>query len=245
MLKILLLTIALVCIVAYIYIRWQKKHALNIERPFSTPLHAKNTIIVFDIHGVLFHHNYPLMIRKSLYNGALFRVLPHVLNKNFLKDFFSMVRRNALAEEYIIGLASRHAKIAPFIPLGIDIANAQKANEPVIAIVKELKKRGYQLHILSNIGSIIFEDLRAKNPDIFALFDEIKVAKAEEGYLGKPHRMMFNNYQIQLNKENKFIIFIDDKSKNIKAARAQTMVSIYVCCTYHLYKKLYMMGFIF
>lgn len=244
MIKIVFFIIVPSTIGYYLYRRWYAKHLLFIERLATAPLRPKNTIVVFDIHGVLFKHNYQAMLKKAFHGGAFFKLIPHTLSIRFIKDFLSLVFRNALAEEFIIGLAGRHPGIKQFIPLGIEIANSQTINEPVIALAQELKDRGYQLHILSNIGSVIFEDLYKKHPTIFSLFDGIKVANAQELYLGKPNRKMFNNYQIQLNKENKLIVFIDDKTRNIKAARAQTMISVYACCNYHLYKKLQLLGLI-
>jgi HAD superfamily hydrolase (TIGR01509 family) len=113
---------------------------------------------------------------------------------------------------------------------------------PVWNIVHALKAQGYTLHILSNIGHTIFEDLRKKQPEIFAAFDEFKVVTAQDGYVGKPRPAFFQHYLAAHNPTGKQVIFIDDKPKNTKAAAHHGMHAIFFCCAQHVQEKLNMLG---
>lgn len=74
------------------------------------------------------------------------------------------------------------------------------------------------MHILSNIGEKTFAQLRTLYPDIFSYFDGIRIVTAQDNYISKPDPAMFHDYQTTLNHDNKHVVFIDDKRKNIAAA---------------------------
>lgn len=202
----------------------------------------ENTIIVFDIHGVLFHHHYASMLKQFARTGLFFKVIPHLFNVHLIKTALRLVYTNAVPEAYMVGLATQFPYLKPYSSVSITIANTQIPQFSVWNIVRNLKKQGYTLHILSNIGPITFEDLRSKYPEIFSEFDAVKVASAQENYQGKPHPVIFKKYFAQHNSADKQVIFIDDKPKNIKASLQYNMAPIFFCCSTHLQQKLNLLG---
>lgn len=87
-------------------------------------------------------------------------------------------------------------------------------NNDLIDIIKELKKKGYKIALLSN-NSI---ELRQKliNDEIIDLFDEI-VISAEVGYQ-KPQPEIFNILFKKLEVKSSEVIFIDDTLKSLEGA---------------------------
>jgi beta-phosphoglucomutase-like phosphatase (HAD superfamily) len=207
-----------------------------------TKLAPQNSIIVFDIHGVLFTHHYTNMLKQIARHGFSFTLLRCALNPRLITHSLRLVAKQSVPEAYIVGLAEKFKCLQPFVPLGITIANTQIPNLAVWHLVHELKKNGYELHILSNIGQTIFEDLRTKYPEIFSAFSAVKVANPQEQYIGKPNPLIFNTYLTTYNPTNKQIIFIDDKPKNIKAAEKNGMMGVYFCCPSHVRSKFEYLG---
>lgn len=205
-------------------------------------LNPENTIIVFDIHGVLFKHDYWKMFTSVVRTGYLWHFTRHLLKPAFIKDIIKLMRKGSVAEEYLIGLVSAYPDLKPFASTGVHTANLQKPNKTIITMVKELKKQGYELHILSNIGGEIFDDLKAKYPELFEHFTAVKVACAQERYLSKPNPTAFITYLKKFNPNSKQIVFIDDKRKNIRMARRLGMTSIFFCCSAHVKHKMKNLG---
>jgi hypothetical protein len=203
----------------------------------------QNTIIVFDIHGVLFNHHYSSML-KQIGDGLSVKLIRCAFNPLLIVHSLGLIAKKSVPEAYIVGLSHQFPSLKPFVPLGITIANTQIPNIPVWNIVNNLKKNGYELHILSNIGETIFEDLRTKYPEIFSAFTSVKVANPQEQYIGKPNPLIFNKYLTEHNPANKQMVFIDDKPKNVNAAEKKGMIGIYFCCPSHLQSKLAYLGII-
>ena len=142
-------------------------------------------------------------------------------------DVLKLMIKGAVAEEYLVGLAEKHHRLKEFVPLGIEIANQQEPNQKVIEILKELKKNGYSLHLFSNLGGIIFKDLRKKHPEAFTLFDGISLASRQNDYMRKPSDDAFSTFLKTHNPHNLPVILIDDKKKNIRGAQKHGITSIF------------------
>lgn len=212
------------------------------KKDATSTLNPHNTIIVFDIHGVLFNHDYWKMFKSVVRTGYLWHFTRHLLKPAFIKDIIKLAHKGSVAEEYLIGLVSAYPGLKPFASIGVHTANLQKPNKTIITMVEQLKKQGYELHILSNIGGKIFEDLKEKYPELFEHFTSVKVACAQERYLSKPNPAAFVAYVKKFNANGKQIVFIDDKRKNIHTARRLGMTSIFFCCSFHVKNKMKNLG---
>ena len=202
----------------------------------------RDTIIAVDLHGVLFKHDYKNMFRtffKSKHKPKLFFAL---LSPLLWIDVVKLIFRNSVAEEYFIGLARKHRRLKPFITLGIAIANQQRPAEEVVSLCNDLKTKGYTLHLFSNIGSIVFDDLQRKFSDIFQLFDCLCIPSEENDYRRKPSKRAFKAYLDLYNPREKQVILIDDKKVNVRAAREYGLHSIFFRFPAQLKRELHQMG---
>jgi FMN phosphatase YigB (HAD superfamily) len=114
------------------------------------------------------------------------------------------------------------------LPLIIDLFNAFKPLDHMVNLLKRLKAKGYELHIVSNIGPRRFHSLQKRYPDIIAIFDKANINNGDVQHLiKKPSVEYFKRYLENCNLENKHIIFIDDKKQNVEAAARFGMQAIH------------------
>ena len=80
--------------------------------------------------------------------------------------------------------------------------------------------------MFSNIGSTICNNLKQKKPEIFTYFDDLIVPSKQNGYLRKPSHDAFMHYLEKVKASQKQVIFIDDKTRNIKKAHKYGIIGI-------------------
>lgn len=184
-------------------------------------------IITFDIHGVLFTTDYRKFLNILWRSPHIMTFITHGLRPALWYRCFQLWRTSSPIECYIMELTTSWPSLAPCRNTLIALANAQKPNTGMIAIVRTLKTAGYELHIFSNIGTIILADLRTKFPEILALFDHAFTTSAEIGYLSKRHIDFFKSYLKSCAAlQKKHIIFIDDCYKNNNMGSTHGMIAI-------------------
>lgn len=186
----------------------------------------ENTIIIFDLHGVLFKSNVIDMIKVIAFSPCSGRVLISILNPFFLYDMCKLYYHNYIVEYIIITLCKKYSYLQPCLPLLLRVANLQIPNWKTIEIVEELKIRGYTLHLFSNIGEHLFADLQEQYPDIFRLFESITIGSKANRYFGKPDPLVFYNYIVSHPDRDKQRLMIDDRASNIAFARAFNIAGI-------------------
>jgi len=191
------------------------------NREFS----PRNTMFVFDIHGVLCKAQ-PSKIFALLWQSPYkYTILRSMFYPPLWLDAFRLWREDAVAGTYLAKIKTRYPKLIPCIPLFIHMANSQKPNEPVLEIIKTLKEQGYALHILSNIDDEILRDLRTTPCGrVLTYFDEVVGTEAHS--YGKPSLDIYKDFIEQHNPERKTMIFIDNKRRNVRGARQAGMVGI-------------------
>lgn len=212
--------LGLFCLFFILYKRYKRiSYHIQNERLIkkNTPFNPSNTLLVFDLHGVVFNHDYKQMIKTFLKSHQKGQVILQLLHPCLLRDIFKVVHRN-VPEAFFIHMAYHYASIQNIIPLLIKIGNCQKVCYPATQLLKELKQLGYSLAVLSNIGQHMLEDFQHQHPDIFKLFDHIMVATPDTGYLSKPNPAIYKHFIRVCNQEKKHIILIDDKLNNLQAA---------------------------
>jgi FMN phosphatase YigB (HAD superfamily) len=186
----------------------------------------QNTIFLFDLHGVLFKSNMPAMIKMLAYSPCAGPIFLHCINPFFLYDVFQLYSHVYIGEYYILYLCNKYESLQPCMPVLLKIANQQIPAWKTIDIVRQLKARGYTIHLFSNIGEHLFADLQEQYPDIFSLFDALVIGSKENNYRGKPHPSVFYNYIINHPASDKQRLLIDDRARNIAFARAFNIAGI-------------------
>jgi len=214
----------------------------RIKGPRLSNASPENTIIAFDIHGVIFKTDYKKIFKLLWHNKKAAKLLLFIWHPKVIKTLFRLRKKESVVEEYVMALAKVSKHFREFIPLGIEIANAQKPVPETIKLIKTLKSLGYRLDIISNIGQIIYYDLVEKYPAIFAHFKNAHVACAEFDYVAKPHPIVYKSYQEKHNPDKHQIVFIDDKKKNLKSAARFGMTGIYVSNTDHIRDDILALG---
>ncbi|MDR3550884.1 MAG: HAD hydrolase-like protein [Candidatus Babeliales bacterium] len=191
------------------------------------PIIPQNTIIAFDIHGVLFKPNFKKIIQLAWNHKKVFTIGFYLLNPKFTFKLISLKYKRAVPEEYFMTLTRDYPSLEQYKSLAIAISNAQTPVQELIDMAQNLKNQGYTLHIFSNIGQYIFADLAHTHPNVFTLFDAIHVPMEYTGYISKRHPDAFDYYLKQHNPENKMVILIDDNKHNIARASQVGIVGIY------------------
>jgi FMN phosphatase YigB (HAD superfamily) len=185
-----------------------------------------NTIIIFDLHGVLFKSDVFGMFKLIAFSPCAWRIFIHFLNPFFLYDLFELHHHKYIFEYYLLFLTKKYESLQPCLPLLFRAANLQIPVWKTIELVSQLKNRGYTVHLFSNIGEHLYADLDEQYPDIFRLFDAIYIGSKENNYRGKPHPLVFYNYIAAHPANGKQRLLIDDKARNIAFARAFNIAGI-------------------
>lgn len=98
-----------------------------------------------------------------------------------------------------------------------DMEAATEVNYDVIAIIDELREKGYVLGLLSNAPSAFIRDL-LRQYDLEKYFDHI-VVSSEVGLI-KPEPEIFQHTLRRMNSIAGETIFIDDSEKNVRAGES-------------------------
>lgn len=211
-----------------------KKYNESLLPPLRSP---DNIVIAFDLHGVLFRHDYKKMIHFFIKSDDKWKLIKTTLNPALWIDVFKIARTSSVPEAFIMRLAQQHNTIKSLLPSIIHIMNAQVPHQPTVELAYTLKKEGYILHIISNIGETIYRDLEQQFPEILSMFDHVVVTCAANGYISKPNPEMYYQYLSTINHKQK-PIFIDDKIKNIRSALNCSIASIYYSSLEHTIQSL-------
>lgn len=198
---------------------------------------TKDTIFVFDLHGVIFKLDPVMVIKEAFYLPHKLKFLSLALHPVFIANAMLSLFRGAVAEKVVLGFDKKFPDLE-FVPNGLRILNSQTPINQSIDIIKDLKKAGYKVYILSNIGEHSLDVLRNKYPEIFSYFDGIMGTIKEDDYIQKPNILAFEKYINKFGQEKNKLIFIDDQMKNVISARNFGISSILFTTPYNLRKKL-------
>lgn len=175
-----------------------------------------NTILAFDLHSVVFTPNWKEIIRILWRWPHKLHMIVCAFNIRFVWKCFALLFKNPTDEEYFALFQKYCPKLLPLI---IDLFNSFKPIDGMVSLLKALKAKGYELHIMSNIGPRRFTYLQQRYPHIIGLFNKAKINNGDIHHLiKKPSLDYFNSYLQDYNPEGKQVLFIDDNKQNIKAA---------------------------
>jgi len=93
-----------------------------------------------------------------------------------------------------------------------------------IKLVRQCKKLGHKVYLLSNMDSALIELLRARYPHIFELFDGV-IVSADIGHM-KPHKEIYEHLLSKYHMDPARTYFIDDEEHNIIGAQRVGMHGI-------------------
>lgn len=186
----------------------------------SQAITPETTVIVFDLHNVIFKR------RTGKIFASCLKLLPkgtwrYTLNPAVWYKVYRLHEQSHVAEDIFHKIALTYPGIARFRGDFIRLTNTQRPIKKNIELITELKKRGYKLYILSNIGAETFMQLRALYPEVHAHFDGAFTSSAENNYSHKPLHAFYEQFKSYLAVEglaDMQVLFIDDLKKNVDAA---------------------------
>jgi putative hydrolase of the HAD superfamily len=171
--------------------------------------------VIFDFGGVLVNWQ-PEAIISSFYAEQALRdaIRTHALHHD---DWLEMDRGTVDEPTVIRRFAARmqrpEAELAAFFD---HLRAALTPIEPTVALLKELRDRGFALYGLSNMSESIFEHLRSLH-SFFDLFDGIVVSGVVKSV--KPDAAIYEHLRSQYALDFGESVFIDDLARNIDSAR--------------------------
>jgi HAD superfamily hydrolase (TIGR01509 family) len=227
-------------------IHYSDSHEILAESDLDNPLPQqsvmkKDTVIAFDLHGVIFQMS-PLLVIKHLIKcpskKSFFRLL---LNIPFMYHFIRTICYKKVIDEWIFSFAKKYKDFAQIQTTAFEVANAQKPTPNIKKLLFKLKKQHYKLYIFSNIGEQSIAILQKRFPEIFELFDTIIYSSPKDNYVAKPSSAAFEKL-FKTTAENQSYVFIDDNKKNIKKARDFNIYGIRFINTLLLEDTLHQIG---
>ena len=160
--------------------------------------------IVFDLGGVVFHRD-AKKVRKELIDFFAFIFAAK------MPLFWEEYDRGTLTFDEVLDELSRskgcdRAVAEDYLREALD---RQEAVPQTAALIRDLKRAGYRLYVLSNMSREFIDFLR--RTEIYGCFDG-EVVSCEEGVVKPEPRI----YEILLDET----LFIDDRRSNLEAAAA-------------------------
>ncbi len=191
-------------------------------------LSPKNTLIALDIHGVLLQRS-PSKIGKAFTSM--------LSNPTLLKHLFSLDMWYELIQQVITG-----ARVDTFymlfcdasdllVEIFLEFANAYTVIPGTVELLTDLKQRGYQLRVASNIGQNIYPTTRKSFPELFneqLVQDGMTTVCVNNQAVHKPESAYYTLFIELFNRDkDKQIVFVDDRLENVRAAVDHGMVGIH------------------
>ena len=99
----------------------------------------------------------------------------------------------------------------------------------MVELINELHMQGYTLGIATNMGAETLDELKQKHPEFFEKFSVVASPDTIDptgSFIEKPDVQFFKLFQEQFNKTGNLIVFIDDRTRNVKAAEQAGMQGI-------------------
>jgi hypothetical protein len=138
--------------------------------PFATSyrkqLNTTNCVIALDLHGVVFSLSLRQIAQLLWQCPQKHKLCALCFNMSFWYSALKAVLQKQVIEQLINTLAQQHEVFAPFKPLALEIANAQKPNQSMVNLLHTLRARNYTLIAFSNIGAYSITTLTMSYPEI-------------------------------------------------------------------------------
>lgn len=198
------------------------------------------TIFAFDLHHVLFIPHYTKAAQIVINAPHKIKLLTTLLNPFSLYDFLTIDVQ--VFEQAIFNLCKKYPQLTAWEKTALTIGNAQQPIAHTFSLINQLKKRGFKIYLMSNIGSIMFNDLHDTYKHLFAAFDDLFITWPELSYLQKPHTGYFRLFLDTYHLHPEQVIFIDDNPSNLSAAAHVGIAGIHFTTPTELEKTLIHIG---
>ena len=207
-----------------------------------------NTQFAFDFHDVIVSRNIN-RIKNAIFNRSfLYKI--H-FNRHLPGLLWALARaaytdtKGGTGEVYVKILQEYHQP--DIAQLTLDLANDVDPIEGTVEIIKELKDLGYEVNMASDIGTLVLQDLktRPQYQTLLSLFDHeqsVDYINAGGRPVQKPQLAYFRDYLQKFQDDKQYIIFIDDKEKNVIGACSAGMIGITFKNPQQLREQLVQMG---
>jgi putative hydrolase of the HAD superfamily len=171
--------------------------------------------VIFDFGGVLVNWQ-PETIISSFYAEEALRdsIRTHALHHD---DWLEMDRGTLDEPTVIRRFAARMQR--PETELSAFFAHVRASLTPIdatVALLAELRERGYGLYGLSNMSESIFEHLKSRH-EFFDFFHGIVVSGVVKSV--KPEPAIYEHLRSQFALDFGESVFIDDLARNVESAR--------------------------
>lgn len=195
----------------------------------TDPVTPENTVVVFDLHNVVFKKQTRKIIVSCL------KLIPrgtwkYTFNPALWYKVYRLRSVSHVAEDIFRRMTAHYPGLEPFRDDFIRLTNNQKPIRHVVELIKDLKTRGYRLFILSNIGRETFELLSQQYPEVSCHFDGAFTATLENNYSHKPQPHFYEQFKLYLRQEGhggKQILFVDDLKTNLVAAAQSNIAGVH------------------
>ncbi len=204
---------------------------------------VKPTIILWDVHEVLF-------TRNIFHWGYLFLTYPkkwralrsldmHIIKLCFRYGLHVLhIKRAELSSDELIRYALNKQKFE-LAEIAIRIGCDYAPIPGMIPLVQKLHARGYTLHIASNLGPSVYETFKTMYPELFCYFSAVQIAYWDgPRIIKKPNPVFFEEYLKKHAIDPSDVLFIDDKEYNIDAATSVGIKGIHFKNIKQLYAEL-------
>jgi len=178
--------------------------------------------VIFDFGGVLVNWR-PEAIIASFYAEAALR--DAIRTHAFQHDDWLEMDRGTLDEPTLIRrFAARMRRPEAEMAALLDHVRASLTPiQPTVALLEELRERGFNLYGLSNMSEPMFGHLKASHA-FFGLFHGIVVSAAVKSV--KPEPAIYEQLRSQFALDFGESVFIDDLPRNVESARALGLPAI-------------------
>jgi len=207
----------------------QEHYAQHIfsQKALTGPITPENTVFVFDMHKVF-------MKQDALYSGIFKRHWQPMSKLLLYPSTYSNVRTLVKETKIIERIGERLEGLYPQLDglsLTIqDIFVKQAFMPDTLAIIQQLKSKGYKIYVLSNCAEETYKILETTYPEVFTLFNGYYVPSAENKYDFKPRPSFYKGCKTYLagqGHHDKTPVFIDDRKRNILSSLPEDFVGIH------------------
>ena len=194
----------------------------------STVAVKKNTVVAFDLHGVVFNVSKKGVMKTLWKTPKKLSLIKLMLTPAFRKQYKATKKLALSTEQRMKLLMPTFPELQKYKKYFIEICNQQDINQEVLAFIRKLKSQGYHLIIASNIGEETYQELEAKYPILKELFEYAFTSGKISGYAKKSSPVYFDRLKafVQEKYTSRNIIFIDDHTAPVETACAKNINGI-------------------
>lgn len=187
-----------------------------------------NIIVAFDLHGVVLTPEWSSVLRAIWEFKHKLHIFGVIFKPRMLWLSFKLLFNHPTDEEFFTIINHYSPKL---MPLALSIMNSHKPIDGTVDIMHRLKRLGYELHVLSNIGPCRYHNLTQKFPELMRLFNAAKINNGNGlAIQKKPQPAFYRDYLSNYNPHDKTVVFIDNEKANLTTIDHNKMIGIHFKC---------------